>query len=71
MKKLFTASKDNVDVIISSLKANDDALHVKDRDGDTLLHYAAMHGGINVVKALLSAGANVSAKDNIDETPLH
>ena len=45
-------------------------INVKD-DGYTLLHWAAMDDKIEVVKYLISVGADVNVKDNKYATPLH
>ena len=41
-----------------------------DKDGKTPLSLAAEHGCIEVVKYLVSIGANVEAKDKYGKTPL-
>ena len=43
----------------------------KDASGSTPLHCAAADGAVEVVKALLDAGADVTAKDNEERTPIH
>jgi hypothetical protein len=41
------------------------------QEGNTLLHYAARHGIIEVVELLLKGGENPNAVDRFKETPLH
>ena len=43
----------------------------KDASRSTPLHCAAADGAVEVVKALLDAGADVTAKDNEERTPIH
>ena len=43
----------------------------KDKDGDTLLHGAAMSGRSNVVEYLISKGVDVNEVDSEGKTPLH
>jgi len=45
------------------------ALDVKDRLGNTPLHYAAQ--SLEISKLLLSRGANINAQNNDGQTPLH
>jgi hypothetical protein len=45
-------------------------LEVKNKDGNTALHIAAIHDKIEVVKQLLNHGANYEAKNNDNLTPL-
>ena len=39
--------------------------------GETVLHQAAYHGNIEVVKILIEKGANINAKNMVNVTPLH
>ncbi|DBB16177.1 hypothetical protein WJX82_007690 [Trebouxia sp. C0006] len=43
----------------------------QDRDGRTPLHYAVAHDKRDVLKALISASANLEAAENMRNTPLH
>ena len=43
----------------------------QDRDGRTPLHYAVAHDKQDVLKALISASANLEAAENMQNTPLH
>jgi ankyrin repeat protein len=43
----------------------------KDSAGNTLLHLAAMRGGTEILRILISLGSYVHATNNVGETPLH
>ncbi len=43
----------------------------KDRDGRTMLMFAALHGRLHVVNYLLARGADLNIADNNGFTPLH
>ena len=45
-------------------------VYAKDNAGRTPLHYAAMIGRVDVVKALIAKGADVGAIDYFVKTPL-
>ncbi|GFR07195.1 hypothetical protein TNCT_55291 [Trichonephila clavata] len=47
------------------------ALHVRDINGRTPLHVAVTHGCLEMVKFLIKKGADVSAPDCGNDTPLH
>jgi len=47
------------------------SLNVRNNEGFTPLHTAAFAGHLNVVRYLVSAGANVNARDKNGNTPLH
>jgi ankyrin repeat protein len=50
---------------VKELLASDSKLvNDKDKNGDTALHQAALHGQLAVAQALIDAGANVNAKNN-------
>jgi len=42
-----------------------------DHDGSTALHASALSGSADAARALLQAGADVSVRSNLEETPLH
>ena len=42
----------------------------KDKDGNTLIHFAARSGNVEMVKKLISDGEDVNAKNNVGQTPL-
>jgi ankyrin repeat protein len=46
-------------------------VRVRDKDGETLLHYAANKGYLPIVELLVKKGADVNALDNAKRTPLH
>ena len=48
-----------------------DVMTARDANGITHLHYAAAVGSIEIVEALLAAGADVAARDGNRVTPLH
>jgi ankyrin repeat protein len=43
----------------------------KDDCGRTLLHYAALHNNVEVVRLLIENGADINARDKWKDTPLH
>jgi len=46
-------------------------LAIKDADGDTPLHGAALSNNKDIVEALIAGGADVNARNLRDQTPLH
>lgn len=48
-----------------------DSVHVRDRNGATMLHWAAAHGQAAIAEFLLQQGALVNAQDNEGNTALH
>jgi len=58
------AIKGDVKKIAAILAADPTQLNAKDKLGNTPLHYAAFHGQLAAVKALIDAGADVKAKNN-------
>ena len=42
-----------------------------EQQGNTPLHEACIHGNLAILKYLLNYGADVDAKNAVDETPLH
>jgi Ankyrin repeats (many copies) len=51
--------------------AAETGVNVRNRSGDTVLHVAAVHGGISIAKILINLGFDVNALNNQGETPLH
>lgn len=46
-------------------------LEARDQDGRTVLHRTVIYGQPGTLKLLLEAGADIEAKDNLGQTPLH
>lgn len=61
---------DDVDTVLKLLGPNTDAIQGKTTDGWSPLCIAASTGSVNVVKALLDRGADVSHATSRNETPL-
>jgi len=53
------------------VKANPDAVNLKDGSGRTPLHWAARNDHLGIVEFLLSSGADVQAVDNLGYTALY
>jgi ankyrin repeat protein len=58
------AVKGDVKKIAAILAADPTQVNAKDKLGNTPLHWAAFHGNLPAVKALIDAGADVKAKNN-------
>jgi ankyrin repeat protein len=58
------ARKGDVKKVQALLQGDPKLVNDKDNQGNTPLHVAALHGQLNVVQALLDAGADVNAKNN-------
>ncbi len=58
------ARKGDVKKVQALLQSDPKLVNDKDNLGDTPLHVAALHGQLNVVQALIDAGADVNAKNN-------
>lgn len=53
------------------LKARPADVRVRDRDGNTPLHLASLHGRLDAVSVLLQAGADISVRNKFDIEPIH
>ncbi|MGA9585280.1 MAG: ankyrin repeat domain-containing protein [Terracidiphilus sp.] len=58
------ARKGDVKKVKELLASNPRLVSDKDKNGDTPLHQAALHGQLAVAQILIDAGANVNAKNN-------
>lgn len=62
-------------IIQNILKIFPESIHDQDKayvgDGRTALHEAAANGNVNLMKLLISKGAQINAVSSIGETPLH
>jgi len=58
------ARKGDANKIKALLQQDPKLVGDKDKNGDTPLHVAALHGQVSAVQALLDAGADVNAKNN-------
>ena len=58
------------DEIIKMINENPELLHLVKEDRDTPLHIAARQGNVKLVSEFLKRGANLSALNNKNETPL-
>jgi ankyrin repeat protein len=58
------ARKGDANKIKALLQQDPKLLNDKDKNGDTPLHIAALHGQVAAAQALLDAGADVNAKNN-------
>ena len=60
-------------VMLGFHRGNENSLiyHIASKGGATCLHHAVRRGDLDCVDSLLSAGADVMARDGYDYTPLH
>ena len=59
------ARKGDVKKVQALLQADPKLVNDKDNMGNTPLHVAALHGNLEVAQALIAAGADVNAKNNM------
>jgi ankyrin repeat protein len=64
------AQSGNLDYIKEIIRKNPDRINEKDGDGNSFLHLAVRTGNTDIVKFLVSNGADVNIKDNYGQTPL-
>ena len=65
-----TKSRHSARILAGNLLAAEADLQAADKDGDTALHHAARKGWPSLIKAFLSAGADVNAVNAQKHTPL-
>jgi ankyrin repeat protein len=65
------ASRGNMEKLNALLKVNPDLPVIKNSDGLTPLHWAAIGGRKDLAEWLLANNANVNEKDNLGRTPLY
>jgi ankyrin repeat protein len=58
------ARKGDLKKVQEILASDPKALNLQDKNGDTPLHQAALHGQYKVAEALIAAGANVNVKNS-------
>lgn len=58
------ARKGDINKIKQILQSDPKAVSAKNKDGDTPLHVAALHGQLAAAQVLIDAGADVNAKNN-------
>lgn len=66
----INGSESDDNLILKELIKAGANLDIKDRDGNTALHYIADYGGILLLKELIKAGANVNIQDGNGCIPL-
>ncbi|MDR1303051.1 MAG: ankyrin repeat domain-containing protein, partial [Puniceicoccales bacterium] len=69
---LHSREKENYKLITQMLldQPNID-VNIQDRNGKSLLHFAAQNGYADAVPALINANATIDARDKYGDTPLH
>jgi ankyrin repeat protein len=60
----------NLDYIKNIISENPGRINEKDKDGNSFLHLAVRAGNADIVKFLVSKGADANIKDNYGQTPL-
>ncbi len=68
---IFKATKQgDLDIVITLIKESRVDINCTDTDERTALHYAALKGYLNIVRAFIQFGAEIDAKDRNNITPL-
>mmetsp|Transcript_11468 Transcript_11468/g.13598 ORF Transcript_11468/g.13598 Transcript_11468/m.13598 type:complete len:164 (-) Transcript_11468:74-565(-) len=69
---IFKAVDDgDLDGVVECLKEDPKNRDLRNKDGWTPLHAAAYNGELQIMEALLKAGAKVNDKDHDGDTPVH
>lgn len=68
---LWAATEDMPELVAELLKKHPDLINIKDRDGYTALHKAAYNNNYDLALKLISHGADVDARTELQWTPLH
>ena len=63
--------KGNLKGVASVINRDKNKVYTRNPDGSTLLHLAVFNDHIDIVKYLVSQGADVDAQDSEGDTPLH
>mmetsp|Transcript_31645 Transcript_31645/g.69161 ORF Transcript_31645/g.69161 Transcript_31645/m.69161 type:complete len:175 (-) Transcript_31645:327-851(-) len=72
MEPIFAAAdQGDLEKLVECLKEDPKSRDSRNKDGWQPLHQAAFSGEVDIIAALLKAGANVNAKCNDGDTPLH
>ena len=68
----FAAQRGNIEILRNLIDINSDIdINCKDRDNQTVLHYAVESKRVDAIKLLVSKGADVNAVDLRGWTPMH
>ena len=70
-KELMSLIRSHRSQQAAALIASGIDVNARDEYGNTLLHFAAFHGQIELVKLLLATGADINAVDKSSSTVLH
>lgn len=68
--QLVRSPEPDVGKISTYLYENPTLIHAIDEEGNTLLHYAAILGNVELTDLLIQQGADITAPDNSGHTPL-
>jgi hypothetical protein len=69
--RLRASMKGHVVLVVDLLVVHGAAIEAKDNRGNTPLHIASLNDHPDIVKALLSGGANILAVNNAGRPPIH